>query len=903
MVRRRHLSLLAGLVVLALVLIGGYVVGNRADGPPPRSASAGTGSGGEADEADADAGDEAEAEEGEAGESAEEREHERHNAAGEAGEESVAMHTAISLFRDARGLGLLKDPGAYTDAYAHLAGMPQAAGAWQEVTTKPYNSDAPAYRDPVASNSGGGAGYVTGRIVGLAVDPATHGLDFQPVYAAGAQGGVFRSLDNGATWTPISDQILNLATGDLRVAPDGSLWYGTGEPNYGNELGSGVYRLDDPWKTTSVFTAGDRVGGKELESHWIGKLAFDDTFAYAATSRGVYRRPLADDAVAWERVLAPVKDQTSVTQNIADDIVVQPRTGLLVANLAYRSPQPYNGFYVSSDHGSTWRLAKLKGAINPKEVGPSDMAYSADGKRLYVVMESTVGFDTKTSSLAGVYESPNGNPDGPWSMIADASKLGNSGSALKTPGDHSYPVGVQAWYNRFVGVDPADRDHVYVGLEEVFETRNGGTTWKTAGRYWDFGFACQPSGTCDGNVLHSDQHSIAFGNDRVYAGNDGGLYSRKVDGTQQSWTSLSKSGELRALQYYGIGVGALGASDGGGVATWGGMQDNGVSLLRPADNGEQVSPMGGDGGMMLVVPANGCRAVGEYVGLTLQLTTNCGKGQPDAPTIQQIAPADPNPQFIAPFAADDTAAYRDKFWVAAGAYVWENTKTWASTTADNVWTKAFDLTVGTNPAASATAVASQTHDVAGKPVHVEYAAWCGSCSSTTYNSGVATNEGGTWHQLPMTYTKSDGTTARMPQRYISAVTIDPADTTGRTVYVTYNGFSARYIEGFGAGFGHVYKSTDGGMTFTDVSGAAAAPDSLPDVPASDLAIGPTGSLYLATDLGVFVHPAGSATGHWERMGTTLPTTISSDLVVFGGSGGTWLYDGTFGRGIWKAPIG
>jgi hypothetical protein len=897
-VRTRLFAVIAALV--AVVLVAGVLLATqRSNGPGSHRAAEPAGERADGD-ADADGGEEA-GEEGEDGDSAEERAHERHNAAGEVGEESEEMRTAMSLFRDQRGLGLLKDPGAYTDAFAHLAQMPIAGAAWQEVTTKPYNSDAPAYRDPVSSNSGGGGGYVTGRIVGLAVDPAKHGLPYQPVYAAGAQGGVFRSLDNGLTWKPISDQILTLATGDLRVAPDGSLWYGTGEPNYGDELGSGVYRLANPWNASAVFKPEDRVGGEELEAHWIGKLAFDSTYAYAATSRGVYRRPLSNNTVAWQRVLAPVQPQSSVTQNIANDIVVQPGTGYLVANLAYRSTLDYNGFYISRDQGTTWTKAKPQGAINPKEVGPSDMAYSADGKRLYVVMESTVGFDTKNSALAGVYVSKNGNPDGPWAQIADASKLSNSGSALKTPGDHSYPVGVQAWYNRFVGVDPADHDHVYVGLEEVFESRDAGTSWNTIGRYWNFGFACQPTNTCDGNVLHSDQHSIAFGNGYVYAGNDGGLYMRKVDGSQSKWTSLSKTGQLRTLQYYGIGVGALSAANGGGTAVWGGMQDNGVSLLRPADNGEQVSPMGGDGGMMLVDPANGCRAVGEYTDLAIQLTNNCGQSPPDSPTIQQIAPADPNPQFIAPFAADDTAAYRDKFWIAGGAYVWENTKTWDSTTADKGWTKAYDLTSG-NPAASATAVASQTHEVAGKAVHVEYAAWCGSCSSTAYNSGIATNEGGTWHQLPMTYLK-DGVATRMPQRYISSVTIDPADTSGRTVYVVYNGFSAHYIEGFGAGFGHVYKSTDGGQTFVDVSGASAAKDSLPDVPSSDLAIGPDGSLYVATDLGTFVHPATSAAGHWERLGTTLPTTISADLKVFTGDGGTWLYDGTFGRGIWKVKLG
>jgi hypothetical protein len=397
-------------------------------------------------------------------------------------------------------------------------------------------------------------------------------------------------------------------------------------------------------------------------------------------------------------------------------------------------------------------------------------------------------------------------------------------------------------------------------------------------------------------VLHSDQHSIAFDGTYVYAGNDGGLYRRTIAG-DNGWTSLTVDGSLRALQYYGIGVGTTD----GGVAVWGGMQDNGVSLLRPAakDHGQQVSPMGGDGGMMIVNPDNGCEAVGEYTNLTLQLTRNCGESPADHPTIQQIAPADPNGQFIAPFVADDNPAYTNKLWIAGGRYVWENTKTWESTTDAKGWTQAFDLTTGGgDPAASATALAARTFVSDGTVKHVEYAAWCGSCSSTTFNNGIATNVTGTWAQLPMKDTAGN----RLPKRYISAVTIDPSDSTGNTVYLTFNSFSARYIQGYGSGMGHVWKSTDGGQTFADVSGAPAAVDSLPDVPASDLVVGPDGSMYLATDLGVYVHPAGSAVGHWEAFGTGLPTTISSDLVIHQDPGGTYLYDGTFGRGIWKVEL-
>ena len=49
-------------------------------------------------------------------------------------------------------------------------------------------------------------------------------------------------------------------------------------------------------------------------------------------------------------------------------------------------------------------------------------------------------------------------------------------SALKqSTGGKGYGPGVQAWYNNFIQVDPANADHVWVGLEEVYETKDGGS--------------------------------------------------------------------------------------------------------------------------------------------------------------------------------------------------------------------------------------------------------------------------------------------------------------------------------------------------------------------------------------------------------------------------------------------
>jgi len=282
-------------------------------------------------------------------------------------------------------------PGAYSAAYGQLTALPAAPGVWSEITKTPYNSDDPRYRDPGASNSSGGSGYVTGRIQALAVDAAC-------VFAGGASGGVFRSCDGGANWTSISDALPTLSVGSMAIAPDGALWLATGDgvtcsTTY---VGTGVYRLANP--NSGTFTASMRVGGTELESQVIRKILIDpgSNQVYVAASRGVYGHSLTTTSGAWASLLAPCRtgqasctDVNSSYWDIANDIAVQPGTGgqTILANVAWRSGAAYNGFYLSTNGGATWAKINPTGAINPKDIGNATFGYSADGSRLYVVLE------------------------------------------------------------------------------------------------------------------------------------------------------------------------------------------------------------------------------------------------------------------------------------------------------------------------------------------------------------------------------------------------------------------------------------------------------------------------------------------------------------------------------------
>lgn len=828
----------------------------------------------------------------------------------EAQKESKEAATLAEQFAQARTAPGIVAPGAYGNAFTQLSALPHTAGTWQEVTKVPYNADDARYRDWY-SNSSGGAGHVTGRVTGLAADTSGH------VYAAGADGGVWRSSQGGGAWTPIAEALPSLSGGDLQLAgSDGSLWFATGEANTGGTsyVGAGVYRLGSP--TTGSFSPSDRVGGKELESTTIGRLRWGGgSTVFAATNRGIWYHAAGSAKGDWSFGFAPnmswmpeIKDDAgkvlvpagsnwsgdtasgptnAAYKNIVNDIAVDPKNPKhVIAAIGWRSGDTYNGFYETKDFTkgpSSWQKLSvtLGGITNTSDVGYTTFAFSKTGDRLYAMVQQPSKI-AGSSSLAGIFVSRTGSPSGPWNQIANQQQLHNSGSALDRKG---YGVGVQAWYNQFLQVDPANADHVWAGLEEVFETKDAGSHWSAVSPYWNFYFPCwnidDGKNTCP-LAGHPDQHSVtvgsAGGTPVVFFGNDGGVYRRPVNGQVNAngnatdLVSVSTDGTLGALQYYSASVGK--DPSGTGVVVSGGLQDNGVSNLRKvAPNGsngdtEMGSNFGGDGGDGAADPRNGCNQLQEYVYLSVKVTNNCAENpgatsEADASS-WSLDPSDPNPRFIAPIGLDGSKPDNAIF---GGQYVWTASDVWKARDA-SVMKKEFDLGSGH----SATAVAMENG--------AAYVSWCGPCNNAGFARGIATNAGGTWHQLTLD--------SSFPNRFVQGLAVDPAN--GNHAYAAINGFSRRFTEGPGAGVGHVYETTDGGAHWSDISG------NLPDVPASAVKRLSNGGLVLGTDLTTFYRAPGATS--WQVLGTGLPTTVVMDVEA--GPDGN-LYVATHGRGIWSIP--
>ena len=180
-----------------------------------------------------------------------------------------------------------------------------------------------------------------------------------------------------------------------------------------------------------------------------------------------------------------------------------------------------------------------------------------------------------------------------------------------------------------------------------------------------------------------------------------------------------------------------------------------------------------------------------------------------------------------------------------------------------------------------------------------YIGFCGFCDTITqgtpFANGIATNVGGDKQGKAGS---SDGwhiaAAKGLPERLITSVRMDPTDP--RTVYVTLGGYNRRWVapgavseDTSQVGKGHVFKSTDGGENFVDISG------NLPDAPANwtDLR---DGQLIVATDVGVFLS-CDDGGGAYSRLGRGLPTAPAMALQFRPGSTDE-LFVATFGRSVY-----
>ena len=133
--------------------------------------------------------------------------------------------------------------------------------------------------------------------------------------------------------------------------------------------------------------------------------------------------------------------------------------------------------------------------------------------------------------------------------------------------------------------------------------------------------------------------------------------------------------------------------------------------------------------------------------------------------------------------------------------------------------------------------------------------------------------------------KSTPRRTSLPNRPVSDIAVDRSNY--RIAYLAYNG----YDEATPKQPGHAFKTTDGGQTWTNITG------NLPNAPLNSLVLDPSypNTLYAGTDVGAFITHDGGA--HWALLGSGFPKVAIWQLDADWQHG--LMAAGTHGRGAYS----
>jgi hypothetical protein len=803
-----------------------------------------------------------------------------------------------------------------------------SGSAWSSLGPAPLASDA----------SGDGQqdyNWVSGRATAAVIDPAD--ATGNTVYAGGAYGGVWKSTNAAAqdpatvAWTPLIDDQATLAVGAIAVQPQLTnpnpsntvILVGTGEATSSSDsyYGLGILRSANAGASWTLISA-DSTGSRSFAGMSFSKIAFSTSSPSLV---------VAATAGSWEGLVEGISNPLTANLGIYDStdggntwsyanvqdsgVATSPGSVTSVAYNAvageFFAALRYHGFYSSSD-GINWTRLSTQpgsgltvGACPAQSASSSCSIYRGEISVVPGRNEMYVWYVDVNDVDQGIWESTNGGAT--WTQINDA--------GVTNCGDDSGCGTEDGTYNlELAAVPDGEATDLYAAAINLYKCQITIASPACAGTASNtFLNLTHVYGCSSIAKVHPAQHAVSFlllnnnTQDLMVFSNDGGIY-RALDG--YSGLDSGSCGSSNQFDSLNQTIGSMtqfvsfaqASSDPNTML--GGTQGNGAPASQSAlASSSWLNVDAGDIGYTAINPSNENEwfvssppVAGSGVNIfrcTSGVNCHTQDFQNDHVVSGETLGGDAG-AYYPPFILDP----QDSGEMLVGTCrLWRGTSTGSGFTAlsNSFETGGAGICTGDEINLVDAIAAGGPTDSNGFS-NVLYAATNGfgplmptvpSGGHLWANTNVAS--AATW---------IDQTGSINPEAFpISSVAIDTSDATGLTAYATIMGF---YVS-------HVWKTTDGGTSWTDYTG------NLPDSPVNAVLVDPgsnsaTSTVYVATDVGVF--SSYGASPSWTEVGPApgigesgfLPNVAVTALQMFNTGNDKFLRASTYGRGLWQFPL-
>lgn len=508
----------------------------------------------------------------------------------------------------------------YTNEQGYIVSSDEFWDAWRQKNQSKTNRSA-AMSLPVSNwqpigpfthTNTGSWSSGQGRVNIVHVDPSNPNT----IYLGAPAGGIWKSIDNGTTWTPLTDELPQIGVSGIAVDYSNSnvIYIATGDKDAGDSYSVGVYKSTDgglTWNPTGTMGGSNPSRAGDILIH-----PTNNQILWCATNNGVYKTTNA--GISWTQVQTGDFAQGNIRLKPSD-----PSTVYAVSN---------NRFYKSTNEGNSFTQINTGLPANSSrlllDVTPADANY------IYILSANGSG------DMQGIYRSTNGGTN--WTKTS-SNETSVIGDVFESP---------QAWYDLALAVSTTNADEIYTGCLNVWKSTDGGVS-VTKMNNWS-----SPSAP---SYTHADIHYLGFHGNRLFCGSDGGIYVSSNGGT--NFTDLTAG--VQISQFYKIAVSKQSAAN-----MVGGLQDNGGHAYS---GGQWKNYYGADGMDTAINPNNPNQYYGFIqFGGSMYISNNAGNG-----TSGSVASPGVEGNWVTPLTANSAgdlfAGYNNLFKLVSGAWVQQNT--------------------------------------------------------------------------------------------------------------------------------------------------------------------------------------------------------------------------------------